>query len=247
MLTVTSLRAGYGAIEAVRDVSLHVPEGGMVALIGPNGAGKTTLLSALSGLVRPSSGRVALGGADITGRPGHAVARLGLLQVPEGRRVLGPLSVLDNLLLGRQAARGRPPGRLEEVFELFPVLAERRAQASGSLSGGQQQMLAIGRALMGAPRLLLLDEPSLGLSPLMASTVFAALARLNAAGLAMLVVEQNARRALAATRQAYVMEGGRIVAQGDSADLLHDPAIIAHYLGQAAPAEGVGQTPPKAA
>ena len=166
--------------------------------------------------------------------------------MPEGRRVLGPLSVLENLLLGRQAARGRPPGRLDDVFDLFPVLAERRAQLSGSLSGGQQQMLAIGRALMGNPRMLLLDEPSLGLSPLMATAVFAALARLNAAGLTMLVVEQNARRALQATSSAYVMEGGRIVAQGASAALLEDPAIIAHYLGQAAPA-GTSQLPQEAA
>ena len=247
MLTVSTLRVGYGGIEAVRDVSLHVPQGGMVALIGPNGAGKTTVLNAVSGLLRPGGGRVVLDGADITGRPGYAVARLGLLQVPEGRRVLGPLSVLENLLLGRQAARGRAPGRLDEVFDLFPMLAERRTQLSGSLSGGQQQMLAIGRALMGAPRVLLLDEPSLGLSPLMASTVFAALARLNASGLAMLVVEQNARRALAATRQACVMEGGRIAAQGESAALLQDPTIIAHYLGQASPAGETETTPLKAA
>ena len=244
MLEIASLRAGYGGIEAVRDVGLHVPAGGMVALIGPNGAGKTTLLNAVSGLLRPRAGRVVLDGTEITGLAGHSVARLGLLQVPEGRRVLGPLSVLENLLLGRQAARGRAPGRLDQVFDLFPVLAERRAQLSGSLSGGQQQMLAIGRALMGAPRMLLLDEPSLGLSPLMATAVFAALARLNEAGLTMLVVEQNARRALAATRHATVMEGGRVVAHGDSAALLHDPVIVAHYLGQAA--EG-GQTPPKAA
>ena len=194
------------------------------------------MLNAVSGFVRPRAGSVRLDGQDVTGRSAHAVARLGLLHVPEGRRVLGPLSVHENLLLGRQAARGRPSGRLEEVFDLFPVLAERRAQLAGSLSGGQQQMLAIGRALMGSPRALLLDEPSLGLSPLMAAAVFAALARLNAAGLTMLVVEQNARRALGATRRAYVMEGGRIVAEGSSADLMHDPAVIAHYLGQAAPA-----------
>ena len=235
LLEVTDLRAGYGGIAAVRGVSLSVPEGGITALIGRNGAGKTTLLNALSGVVRPGAGRVTLGGVAIGGRGAHEVARRGLLQVPEGRRVLGPLSVLENLLLGRQAARDRAPGRLEEVFELFPILAERRAQPAGQLSGGQQQMLAIGRALMGAPRMLLLDEPSLGLSPLMSATVFAALGQLNARGLAMLIVEQNARRALAATTQAYVMEGGRIVASGPSAALLHDALVIAHYLGQADP------------
>ena len=236
MLDVCGLVAGYGGITAVRGVALQVPPGGMVALIGPNGAGKTTLLNALSGFVRPRAGAVRLDGQDVTGRSPHAVARLGLLHVPEGRRVLGPLSVGENLLLGRRAAHGRAPGRLDEVFDLFPVLAERRAQMAGSLSGGQQQMLAIGRALMGSPRVLLLDEPSLGLSPLMAAAVFAALARLNATGLTMLVVEQNARRALGATSHAYVMEGGRIVASGASAGLLHDPAIVAHYLGQALPA-----------
>ena len=246
MLEISGLHAGYGAIVAVRDVGLVVPQGGMAALIGPNGAGKTTLLNAISGMVRPRAGRIRLAGEDIAGRPAHAVARLGMLQVPEGRRVLGPLSVEENLLLGRQAARGRSPGRLDQVFDLFPVLAERRHQASGSLSGGQQQMLAIGRALMGAPRVLLLDEPSLGLSPLMATTVFAALGRLNAAGLTMLVVEQNARRALGATQRASVMEGGRIVAEGGSAALLQDPAVIAHYLGQAPPA-ATGQTPQQAA
>jgi len=246
MLEVVDLEAGYGGIAAVRSVSLSVPTGGMVALIGPNGAGKTTLLNAISGVVRPRAGRIRLDGADVGGSRAHRVARLGLLQVPEGRRVLGPLSVLENLILGRNAAHGRAPGRLDQVFDLFPVLAERRAQSAGSLSGGQQQMLAIGRALMGAPRMLLLDEPSLGLSPLMASSVFAALARLNAAGLAMLVVEQNARRALAATAGAYVMEGGRIVAAGPSAALLHDPIVIAHYLGQTPPVPSL-QTPPNAA
>ena len=232
MLDVGHVVAGYGGIEAVRGLSLRVPEGGMVALIGPNGAGKSTLLNTISGVVRPRSGHVRLAGTDIAGLSAHRIARLGLLQVPEGRRVLGPLSVLENLLLGRQAARGRPPGSLDEVFALFPVLAERRRQHAGSLSGGQQQMLAIGRALMGRPRLLLLDEPSLGLSPLMAATVFEALGRLNGAGLTMLVVEQNARRALAACPTAYVIEGGRIVAGGNSAALLDDPAVIAHYLGQ---------------
>jgi branched-chain amino acid transport system ATP-binding protein len=232
MLVVEGLGASYGGIRALHGVDLVVPDGAMVALIGPNGAGKTTLLNVVSGVVPPGGGRVRLGGEDITGRTAHAVARLGLLHVPEGRRVLWPLSVLENLLLGRSAARGRAPGRLEAVFDLFPILAERRSQPAGSLSGGQQQMLAIGRALMGSPLMLLLDEPSLGLSPLMATAVFAALARLNTDGLPMLVVEQNARRALAATTGAYVLEGGRVVARGDSSALLHDPDIVAHYLGQ---------------
>ena len=230
MLDIHDLVTAYDGIRALRGVGLTVPAGAMVALIGPNGAGKSTLLNSVSGVVKPASGRIRFDGADIAGLPAHTVARRGLLQVPEGRQILGPLSVEENLLLGRLAAGTRGTADLEEVYALFPILAERRRQEGGSLSGGQQQMLAIGRALMGRPRLLMLDEPSLGLSPLMASQVFAALETLRRSGLTILLVEQNARRALDATDHAYVLEQGRIVHQGPSGDLARDPAVASHYL-----------------
>ena len=236
MLEVESAVVTYGGVQALRGVSLGVAQGGLVALIGPNGAGKTTLLNAICGSVRPRAGRVTFAGQDITGMPPHRIARLGLLHVPEGRQILGPLSVRENLELGRLALGRRSdagPDQLKRVFELFPILQARQGQAGGSLSGGEQQMLAIGRALMGRPRLLLLDEPSLGLSPLITGEVFAALCRLNAEGLTILLVEQNARRALGITERAYVIEQGRIVQSGRSADLATDPDVIAHYLGQA--------------
>jgi branched-chain amino acid transport system ATP-binding protein len=235
LLTVTNLTTSYSGIEAVRNASVEVREGDMVALIGPNGAGKSTLLNSLSGVVRPAAGRIAFSGNDMTGWPAYRVARAGLLQVPEGRQILGPLSVDDNLELGRLAAHARRSGdgdELARVFDLFPILEERRTQIAGSLSGGQQQMLAIGRALMGRPRLLLLDEPSLGLAPMVVDQVFDSLTRLNADGLAILIVEQNVERALRSTRYAFVMESGRIVHQGESAALLDDPKIAAHYLGR---------------
>jgi branched-chain amino acid transport system ATP-binding protein len=221
-------------------VSIDVAEGSIVALIGPNGAGKTTLLNAICGSVRPGTGRIRFAGQDITGIPAHRVARLGLLHVPEGRQILGPLSVRENLELGRLALGRRSDAgadQLRRVFAMFPILETRQAQAGGSLSGGEQQMLAIGRALMGRPRLLLLDEPSLGLSPLITGQVFAALRQLNAEGLTILLVEQNARRALAITQHAYVLEQGRIVQSGRSADLADDPGVIAHYLGQGGKAD----------
>ncbi len=235
MLEVEGVGVRFGGVNALRGVSLSVPDGSMVALIGPNGAGKTTLLNAICGSARPHAGRVVFAGKDITGTAPHRVARLGLLHVPEGRQILGPLSVRENLELGRLAL-GRRPDRgadqMRRVFSLFPILEARQKQEGGSLSGGEQQMLAIGRALMGRPQLLLLDEPSLGLSPLITSQVFAAMQRLNAEGLTILVVEQNARRALAVTDQAYVIEQGRIVQSGASAVLADDPDVIAHYLGQ---------------
>jgi branched-chain amino acid transport system ATP-binding protein len=231
MLEIDDLAMGYGGISAVRGVSLAVAAGQIVGLVGPNGAGKTSLLNTVSGLFRPTSGRVRLDGIDITGLPAHKIARIGLIQIPEGRQVLGPMTVEDNLDLGRHAAVGRAAGLIDRVYALFPVLAERRRQLAGSLSGGQQQMLAIGRALMGAPRLLMLDEPSLGLSPIMATQVFGALVNLNHDGLTILLVEQNARRAFATASYAYVMEQGTIVQHGVSSSLAEDPAIIAHYLG----------------
>lgn len=230
MLEIQDIVTAYDGIRALRGVTLTVPAGAMVALIGPNGAGKSTLLNSVSGVVKPSAGRIRFDGAEIAGLPAHRVARRGLLQVPEGRQILGPLSVEENLLLGRLAAGTRGTADIDEVYGLFPILAERRRQEGGSLSGGQQQMLAIGRALMGRPRLLMLDEPSLGLSPLMAAQVFAALETLRRSGLTILLVEQNARRALDATGHAYVLEQGRIVHQGPSGDLARDPAVVRHYL-----------------
>jgi branched-chain amino acid transport system ATP-binding protein len=234
VLEISDLAASYSGIEALRGLSLAVGDGQMVALIGPNGAGKSTLLNCISGIVKPSRGRIRFAGEDITGRPAHRISRAGLIQVPEGRQILADLSVLENLQLGATARGGRPPTHdLDQVFALFPILAERRSQRAGSLSGGQQQMLAIGRGLMGAPRLLLLDEPSLGLSPLIAGQVLAALRALNAGGLTILLVEQNARQALRSTGRAYVVEQGRVVHQGPSEALARDPQVIAHYLGQA--------------
>jgi branched-chain amino acid transport system ATP-binding protein len=237
MLEVRDLTAAYGGIVAVRGLSVTVAPGQCVALIGSNGAGKTTLLHTLCGLMRPTSGRILFRDANIAGEPAYRVARKGMLLVPEGRQILGPLSVHENLELGRLALgrrTGGPTARLDAVLDLFPRLVERLEQIAGSLSGGEQQMLAIARALMGSPELLLLDEPSLGLAPIVVATVFEALKRLNAAGLTILLVEQNARRALDIANYAYVMERGRIVDEGESARLRNDPNIQSHYLGVAA-------------
>ena len=235
MLRIEKLSMAYGGITALREVSLDVPEGAITAIVGPNGAGKTTLLNTISGLLRPLSGTVRLSEENITGRAAHLIARSGMVHVPEGRRILGPMTVIENLEVGRMASgkRGTADSDLDRVFALFPILAERRLQIAGSLSGGQQQMLAIGRALMARPRMLLLDEPSLGLSPLMTGEVFKGLSELNGQGLTILIVEQNARRAFAASSYAYVLEKGRIVHQGPSEQLADDPVIVEHYLGQA--------------
>jgi branched-chain amino acid transport system ATP-binding protein len=204
----------------------------MVALIGANGAGKSTLLNCLSGTVRARRGSVHFEGHNITGMKPHRVAREGLLQVPEGRQILVELTVEENLLLGELARGSRTSSYgLKDVYQLFPILEDRRTQKGGTLSGGQQQMLAIGRALMGGPRLLLLDEPSLGLSPIITDQVFEALRRLNGSGLTILLVEQNAHRALQATQRAYLLEHGELAFQGKSADLINDEKVIAHYLG----------------
>ena len=232
MLEVKDLAAAYSGIEALRGVSLHIESGEMVALIGANGAGKSTLLNCLSGTVRARRGSVHFEGHDITGMKPHRVAREGLLQVPEGRQILVELTVEENLLLGELARGSRTSNYgLKDVYQLFPILEDRRSQKGGTLSGGQQQMLAIGRALMGGPRLLLLDEPSLGLSPLITDQVFEALRRLNGSGLTILLVEQNAHRALQATQRAYLLEHGEMAFQGNSADLINDEKVIAHYLG----------------
>lgn len=233
MLSINNLTVAYSGIKAVRDLSLEIRRGEIFALIGPNGAGKSTLLNALSGLVSYSDGEVVFDGVKLTGRPAHAIARLGLIQVPEGRRVIAPLTIGENLELGKEAAGPRKSGRsdLDRVHALFPILKERRSQLSGLLSGGQQQMLAIGRALMGRPTMLLLDEPSLGLAPVIVREVFSVLKRLNEEGLTILLVEQNARMALEHAHSAAVLEQGRIVHMGKADELARDPDIASHYLG----------------
>ena len=236
MLEVRDLTTTYGGIIALRGASLSVPRGRIVALIGANGAGKTTLLNTICGVVRAASGEVRFDGAALLGEPTHRVARRGVLMVPEGRQILGPLSVRENLELGRLAAAHRPQDAktdIEKVFVLFPRLRERADGQAGLLSGGEQQMLAIGRALMGAPQVLLLDEPSLGLAPKVVAQVFAALRALNEAGLTILLVEQKARRALEIAHDGYVMERGQIVFSGAAADLQREPRIVEHYLGGA--------------
>jgi branched-chain amino acid transport system ATP-binding protein len=233
MLSVEHLSAGYAGIKALRGVSLEVGAGEMVAVVGPNGAGKSTLLNCISGLLPATGGTVAIDGKRMTGLPAYAVSRAGLLQVPEGRQVLADLTVEDNLLLGELACVGRKSAyALSDVLKLFPRLEERLKQKSGTLSGGEQQMLAVGRALMGGPRVLLLDEPSLGLSPIMTDTVFSALRALNRDGLPILLVEQNAHLALESTVRAYVLDQGSVVHSGRSEVLAADDSIISHYLGQ---------------
>ncbi len=232
MLDIHGLKTSYRGIQALRGVSLRVAKGEMVALIGSNGAGKSTLLNSISGVVRCDQGRITFDGTEIANRAPWHTARAGLLQVPEGRQIIPDLSVLENLQVGCTALHRRTSAyALHDVYALFPVLQERSSQLAGSLSGGQQQMLAIGRALMGSPRMLLLDEPSLGLAPLVINQVFAALRQINQSGLTVLVVEQNARKALELTQRAYVLDQGEIVHEGDSQAIAADPRIAAHYLG----------------
>jgi branched-chain amino acid transport system ATP-binding protein len=232
MLEVTKLVAAYGAVEALKGVSLHVEKGEIVTLIGANGAGKSTLLMSLCGDPRARSGQVLLDGQDITQKPTHEIMRMGVAQSPEGRRVFPRMSVLENLLMGAQAAGHDPAPELARVFTLFPRLKERQAQRGGTLSGGEQQMLAIGRALMSKPRLLLLDEPSLGLAPLIVRQIFGVIRELNAKeGLTVLLVEQNANQALRLAHRGYVLVTGRITMQGTGAELLARPEIRDAYLG----------------
>jgi len=236
LLAVRGLRAAYGRIQALRGVDLEVHPGEVVAVIGANGAGKTTLLRTLAGLMPPAGGTVLLEGRDVTGRPAEEMVRLGVALVPEGRQVFYGLSVWDNLVLGAYHRRGQADLRrdVEEVFALFPVLAQRRRQAAGTLSGGEQQMLAIGRALMARPRLLMLDEPSLGLAPKVVRDVMGCLVELRARGVTVLVAEQHARAALAVADRAYVLERGRIALAGSRERLLEEPAVRAAYLGRRA-------------
>jgi len=232
MLDVSDLHSAYGRIEVLKGVSLQVRQGEVVALIGSNGAGKTTLLRALSGVQPVSRGDIRFLGERINRLPPHRRVERGMTQSPEGRQVFGPLSVEDNLRLGAYMRRDKEiENDRERVFEMFPVLGEKRRLAAGGLSGGQQQMLAIGRALMGRPKLLLLDEPSLGLSPILVDQILAAIGTLKADGITVLLVEQNASAALEIADRGYVLETGRIASTGTGAELLSDPKVKAAYLG----------------
>ncbi len=232
-LTVEGLVVAYGRTVAVKGIDLTVQPGQVVTLIGANGAGKTTVMRALSGLLRPRSGRILFDGVNIAGRRAHAIAASGLRQVPEGRQVFAELTVADNLKLGAYTLSDRVElaRRLDAVLSRFPRLNERMGQLAGSMSGGEQQMLAFGRALMGAPRLLLMDEPSMGLAPLFVEEIFNAIADLRRDGVTILLVEQNASAALDVADYAYVLETGRIALQGKAAALMDDPAVTAAYLG----------------
>jgi branched-chain amino acid transport system ATP-binding protein len=234
MLKLSSVNVSYGGLHALADVSLEVGEGEFVTIVGPNGAGKTTLLKAIGGGVLPQAGRIEYRGEDIAGRPSHARARLGIAHVPEGRKIFSSLSVLENLEMGsyRSAARPQRAEGLEAVYELFPVLRERRAQLAGSLSGGEQQMLAIGRGLMARPDLLLLDEPSQGLGPRIVETIFEAVAAIRRARrLTILLVEQRVVEALELCDRGYVLETGRVTLVGEREALLADPRVQHAYLG----------------
>ena len=232
MLEIADLRAGYGAMEVLRGVSLDVAAGEIVAVLGANGVGKTTLNNTISGLVRPRGGTIRFDGADITGAAPTRIVELGLVHVPEGRKIFPNLSVRENLLLGGYArGRAHRARNLAHVFDLFPRLAERTGQFAGSLSGGEQQMLAIGRGLMAEPRLLILDEPSLGLSPLLVEEMFALIRRLGSEGTPVLLVEQNVVQSLAVAARAYVIEKGVVALSGTAAALAQDAGLRAAYLG----------------
>jgi len=233
VLHVNDLHVGYGAIAALRGASLEVKEGEVVALIGANGAGKSTLLRTISGILTPSRGEVLFEGRSLRGMAEDKIVRLGILQVQEGRGILTRMTVQENLEMGAYGRSDRAEIRrdMEMVFDKFPVLRQRRTQFGATLSGGEQQMLAIGRALMARPKLLMLDEPSLGLAPMLAREIFRVIRRINDDGVAVLLVEQNARRALAVAARGYVLETGRLVASGTSSALSADPRVRTAYLG----------------
>ena len=233
MLTVDGIVASYGSIRAIHGVSLNVPDGAIVTLLGANGAGKTTTLRVITGLMRPEAGTITFDGRRIDRRAPDDIVRAGISMVPERREVFPEMTVYENLVMGAYARRDRHAVRddLPRVWALFPDLRERQGQVAGSLSGGQQQMLAIGRALMARPRLMLLDEPTLGLAPLLVQRMFEVIGEINRTGVTILLVEQNADRALALSKFAYVLETGRVVLQGDSERLAADPRVQLSYLG----------------
>mgnify|MGYP004505921769 FL=1 len=234
MLQVKDLQVYYGVINAIKGVSFEVNEGEVIALIGANGAGKTTILHTITGLVAPKAGSVIFEGKNLVKTPAHKIVGLGMAHVPEGRRVFAHLSVYDNLMLGAFSlnSRAKIDDNLRYVYSHFPRLEERKNQIAGTLSGGEQQMLAMGRALMSNPKIILMDEPSMGLSPLLVNEIFKIIKEVSKDGATVLLVEQNAKKALSIADRAYVLETGRIVMDGKAEDLLNDPRIRAAYLGE---------------
>lgn len=234
MLEVKDIQVYYGVIQAIKGVSFHVDEGEVVALIGANGAGKTTILHTISGLLAPKNGSVLFEGQDITKIPGHKIVSMGMAHVPEGRRVFAQLTVLQNLKMGAYTRKDKEEIRqtLQTVFERFPRLEERQNQLAGTLSGGEQQMLAMGRALMSHPKIILMDEPSMGLSPIFVNEIFDIIQEVSKGGTTVLLVEQNAKKALSIADRAYVLETGNIVLEGKAQDLLQDDSIRKAYLGE---------------
>ncbi len=236
MLKIEGLRTSYGSIRVLKGVSIQIPKGKVVSIIGANGAGKSTLLKNISGLVKAQEGRIIYKGKDIAGMPAHRIVGLGISQVPEGRQLFAHLTVLDNIRLGayhyfKRSNRDEINGRIEHVYQIFPILEKRSKQIAGTLSGGEQQMLAIARALMGRPELLLLDEPSMGIAPLIVREIFNVISKLNASGTTVLLVEQNAKAALKVANHCYVLERGEVVLEGLAAELLDNPKVKEVYLG----------------
>ena len=231
ILTVDDLQVGYGRVEAVRGVSFRVDRGSLVTLVGANGAGKSSIINAVSGMLRPSGGRITFDGHDVTRTPAHKLVRRGLVQVPEGRQILATLTIEENLRMGAWHTRSSAQRSIDAMYDRFPVLAERRDLPAGALSGGEQQMLAIARAMVAAPTVMLMDEPSMGLAPKIVDEVFRVIEEIRASGTTVVLVEQNARRALRAADHGYVLQSGEIVHSGPAAGLLADERIVQAYLG----------------
>ena len=234
MLEVKDLEVYYGVIQAIKGISFHVEEGEVIALIGANGAGKTTTLQTITGMLNAQAGSIQFEGTELTKIPGHKIVSMGMAHVPEGRRVFAQLSVLENLKLGAYTRKDKTEieESLKRVYKSFPRLEERKNQLAGTLSGGEQQMLAMGRALMSKPRIVLMDEPSMGLSPIFVEDIFNIIKEISAEGTTVLLVEQNAKKALSIADRAYVLETGKIVLEGDAKDLLNDESIKKAYLGE---------------
>lgn len=233
LLTVKNLNAGYGDIKVIKNLSLEVNEGEVVSIVGANGAGKTTLLKTISGIITPDSGEISIGDQRIDKMPTHQITDLGIIHVPEGRRIFPFFTVYENLLVGSSLPRTIKARKenLEHVFELLPRLAERKTQIGKTLSGGEQQMLAIGRALMGMPRILMLDEPSLGLSPILVSTVFEIISKISSEGITVMLVEQNVKQALKLSQRAYVLQNGMVSLEGTAEEVINNPQVKKAYLG----------------